>query len=110
MDCGILKVKKKEEGKQPPQLIYFGNEQYKLYKGFAGITTPILYFFTILTEATLHRNAFAPIILLYPIFIIGIYMPFFLVYETRINKWQQKIVKKLKLTPLTMENVEQLIF
>ena len=109
LDCGIVKIRIKSERKRPPQIIYFGSAQYKIYKGFAGITTPLLYIFIILTEASLDWT-FAPIILLYPLFLIGVFMPMMLVYEKLINKWRPRIIEILKLKPLKLEDIERNIF
>ena len=110
IDCGIIKVRKKKENRKPPLIIYFGSSQYKLYKGFAGVTTPLFYIITLISEEALAKGPITYIILLYPIFLIGIFMPFFLVYEKQINKWRPKILKKLKLEPLKLEDVERNIF
>ncbi len=110
IDCGIIKVRRKDDGKKPPLIIYFGSAQYKLYKGFAGVTTPLFYIITLISEEALVKGPIAYVILLYPIFLIGIFMPFFLVYEKQINKWRPKILKKLKLEPLKLEDVERNIF
>ena len=109
MDSGIVKIRKKGERKRPPEINYFGNAQYKAYKGFAGLTTPIMYFITIAMQGSLSGTT-AYIILLYPIFLIGIFMPFFIVYEKQIAKWHREIVEKLDLKLLRMEDVERNIF
>ncbi|MHA1150602.1 MAG: hypothetical protein ACTSR8_20470 [Promethearchaeota archaeon] len=113
-DSGIIRIRKKAEQRRPPKIIFFGSFQYQSYRGFAGITTPIMYFITIYGALSLSRNIVQTVItfviLLYPLFLMGIFMPALLIYERKIKKFKDKILKKLKLSKLTQEVVEKNIF
>ncbi len=106
MDSGVVKLKTKTSKRVPPEMSYFGKAQIALYRGFAGITTPIMYVLTISSELSLNKP-FSLVILLYPVFLFGIFMPFFLIFNSRIDKVSKKLIEKLHLEPLKIENIEK---
>ncbi|MGQ4874358.1 MAG: hypothetical protein ACP6IY_09840 [Promethearchaeia archaeon] len=108
-DCGIIKLRKKSDNRVPPKLIYFGSFQYQSYRGFAGITTPIMYFLTIYSNLA-KFNIIALIILIYPLILPGFFIPALLIYDKMVNKLSEKFPKWLKLPELTGEIIENYIF
>ncbi|MHA1491704.1 MAG: hypothetical protein ACTSRI_18865 [Promethearchaeota archaeon] len=103
-DTGIVRIRKKPKTRIPPELTFFAKNQNQFLKGYAGITTVLLYLFTIINE--LSTDIAFILILIYPIFLIGVLMPLLLFYEIRVSRIGDKIIKKLKLTPLNLEIVE----
>ncbi|MGV9173789.1 MAG: hypothetical protein ACOC44_18370 [Promethearchaeia archaeon] len=101
-DAGVVKIRKKTEIRVPPELNYYGNFYYHSYKGFAGITTVISYF-VIIYPAIQSLNITTLVILLFPPFFMGLYVPFLLIYEKRISKISRKLVKNLNLEPLNYQ-------
>ncbi len=105
-DSGIVRIKKKQNKRFSPELTYFGKMQHTAYKGFTGITTPIIYFVTIYSSYQRSLNYESLVVILYPFFFIGLYMPLLLIYEVKIEKLSKKIIKSLNLEPLMIENIE----
>jgi hypothetical protein len=105
-DSGILKVRKKPKKRIPPEIVFFGKTQHQYYKGFTGITTPILYVITITKRIGLHFAVDVFLILLFPVFLIGFFMPLLLIYESRIEKVREKLIKSLKLTPISLDKID----
>mgnify|MGYP006286232777 CR=1 FL=1 len=108
-DAGIIKVRKKSDKRIPPDIHPYGKIQYQSYRGFAGITTPITYFIIIFPNLQ-SANYVSLIVLLFPFFLIGLYMPLLILYEARVEKISEKIVRKLNLPPLQIENIDKNIF
>ncbi|MHA1292348.1 MAG: hypothetical protein ACTSQJ_06735 [Promethearchaeota archaeon] len=108
-DSGIIRVRKRSKLRFPPEISYFGRIQHQSYRGFAGITTPILYFLTMYIEmrTSLGINPTTLVIFLYPLFLIGFYMPLMILYEKRIPRLSEKIRKSLKLKMLNLETIER---
>mgnify|MGYP006295415187 CR=1 FL=1 len=105
-DSGIIKIRKRSEIRVPPELNYYGNFYYQCYKGFAGITTFISYLIIIYLDIQ-TLNVVSLLILLFSPFFMGLYVPFLLVYEKRIRKLSEKLVKNLKLKPLDYDIVRK---
>jgi len=108
-DSGIIRVHKRSEKRFPPEITYFGKIQHQSYRGFAGITTPILYFITmsVLLRANISFDITTLVVFLFPLFLIGFYMPMMLIYESIIPKLSEKIKVSLKLEPLNIETVSR---
>ena len=105
-DSGIVKLRKKPKKRFPPELIFYGKIQHQYYKGFTGITTPILYIITIISEVQISLNLTILLIFLFPFFLIGFFMPLLLIYEARIKKVNRKLVKSLSLTLISLEKIK----
>lgn len=88
-----------------PEISYFGKVQFQSYRGFAWISTPILYIITIISEIQIRPDLTSLIILLYPIILIGAYMPLIVLYEKRLNKIGAKIIKKFDLKLLHLDGI-----
>ncbi len=108
-DSGVLRLLKRSKERVPPEVTFFGKIEYQYYKGFAGITTPILYVITIASEWSLSFNPTFLIILLYPLFLIGLYMPLILIYESKIEQFGNDLIRSLNLEPLKLEVLEKII-
>jgi len=106
-DSGIVKIRKKQNQRDPPELTPFGKMQYQSYIGFIGITTPITYFVTIYKEFQLSNNLSSLLVLVYPFFLIGLFMPLLLIYDSKINIIGKKTVQKLNLQPLDLKTIEK---
>lgn len=108
-DSGVIRLKKKQQKRFPPEMTYFGRTQHQSYKGFTGITTPIVYFVTIYSDYLRQLNLTGLIIIIYPIFLIGVFMPLLLLYENRIDNLRVQIIESLKLEQLTLNRLETTI-
>ncbi|MHA1724655.1 MAG: hypothetical protein ACTSYC_06210 [Promethearchaeota archaeon] len=106
-DMGIVKLLRKQKTRIPPELSYFGKTQEQWLKGYGGITTPILYAITIIQIVSV--DIVGIVILVYPLFLIGLYMPMMLIYEFKVRKFGEKLKKTLNLKPLTMDIVESVL-
>ena len=99
-DAGIVKILKKQKTRVPPELTYFGKTQDQLLKGYGGITTPILYVVTLIEIVSIDTVGL--VILFYPLFLIGIYMPLMLLYESKIGKITEELKSILNLQPINL--------
>ena len=109
-DIGVVKIRTKLEKRIPPELSYFGKVQFQSYRGFAGISTPILYIITIVSSIQISLNFQSLIILVFPIVLIGLYMPLLVLYEKRLPKVGAKIIKKFEFKHLNMNDIGRNIF
>ena len=109
-DTGVVKIRKKLDKRIPPELSYFGKVQFQSYRGFAGISTPILYIITIVSSFQIRLNFESLIILIFPIVLIGLYMPLLVLYEKRLPKVGAKIIKKFEFKHLNMNDICRNIF
>jgi hypothetical protein len=109
-DSGIVRLRNSRATPGPPELSYFSKIQHQSYRGFAGITTPILYIITISSAINLRADfetvILSLIIILYPLVLIGFYIPLLVLYERRIKKLSTKLIEKFNLEPLTQELIE----
>ncbi|MHA1804110.1 MAG: hypothetical protein ACTSU4_06190 [Promethearchaeota archaeon] len=106
-DAGIVKLLRRQKTRVPPELSYFGKTQDQLLKGYGGITTPILYAITIIEVVSV--NIIGIVILVYPLFLIGLYMPLMLIYELKVRKLGEELKRALDLKPLTIETIESVL-
>jgi len=109
-DTGVVKIRKKLDKRISPELSYFGKVQFQSYRGFAGISTPILYIITIVSSIQISLNFVSLIILVFPIVLIGLYMPLLVLYEKRLPKVGAKILKKFEFKHLNMNDIGRNIF
>lgn len=100
-DCGIIEIKRlRKDFRLSPEVNSVGQFYKYILRGYAGITTPILYYLTFAKIFTQADPLLQIIILLFPITLMGYFMPLTIIYELFFNK-----IKKLTLRIIRLEKI-----
>lgn len=100
-DCGIIEIKRlRKDFRLSPEVNSVGQFYKYILRGYAGITTPILYYLTFAKIFTQADPLLQIIIFLFPITLMGYFMPLTIIYELFFNK-----IKKLTLRIIRLEKI-----
>lgn len=105
-DCNIVEIKKiNREFKDVPDVSHVGQFYNYVWRGFAGLTTPILFYLTFSREWAQAYGVIQIIILFFPILLIGYFTPLTIIYERIFNKVESFVFKVIKLEKISLEEI-----
>lgn len=105
-DCGIIEIKRlRKDFRLSPEVNSVGQFYKYILRGYAGITTPIFYYLTFVKIFTEADPFLQIVIFLFPIGLMGFFMPLTIIYELLFKKIQKLTLRIIRLEKITLEEI-----
>jgi len=105
-DCGIIEIKRLKRGfRISPEVNSIGLYYKYLLRGYAGITTPIFFYLTLMKILLEADPMVQMIIFFFPISLIGYFMPLTIVYELLFDKIKRITMGIVRLEKITLDDL-----
>lgn len=105
-DCGIIEIKRLKSGFRISPEVNSISLYYKyILRGYAGITTPIFYYLTLMKILLEANPILQMIIFFFPISLIGYFMPLTILYELLFEKIKRITLRMVRLEKITLDDL-----